>query len=86
LTLRGDPYETHDPVFGVKQSLVVDLGTVEHGPIAEACDVKPGIKLLRHDFVMVGAEEAADLRRHEAKQIMGGKISFYEGMPVPDVD
>ena len=42
LYLRGDPYETSDAVFGVKDSLVVDLKTVtpeqakEYG-VAEGC-------------------------------------------------
>ncbi|GAB1213986.1 hypothetical protein ATERTT37_003142, partial [Aspergillus terreus] len=31
---RGDPYETSDPVFGVKESLIVDLSTVDDPDMA----------------------------------------------------
>ncbi|KAF5254467.1 hypothetical protein FANTH_725 [Fusarium anthophilum] len=32
LYMRGDPYETSDAVFGVKESLIVDLGTLSEVP------------------------------------------------------
>lgn len=61
---RGDPYETSDPVFGVKDSLIVDLGTVDE-VVAEKYGVKKGMKLLTYDFVLATNEQAAELRREK---------------------
>ena len=59
--MRGDPYETTDAVFGVKQSLIVDLERVD-AATAREYDVPEGIWLLRHDFVLVTEAETAALR------------------------
>ncbi|KAI5364016.1 Putative intradiol ring-cleavage dioxygenase, catechol dioxygenase [Septoria linicola] len=61
---RGDPYETSDPVFGVKDSLIVDLGTVD-GAVAKKYGVDVGTKLLTYDFVLASDEEAAGLRKEK---------------------
>lgn len=84
LTIRGDPFESHDPVFGMKASLVVDL-TSANSAIAQKYGVKPDTKLLQYHFVLVSSKEAADLRAEQAKGVMGEKIEFIDGRPVPAV-
>lgn len=89
LTVRGDPYEFHDPVFGVKKSLVVDIGEVSENSMAQKCGVPVGTKLLQYDFVVITANEAHELRARNAvaKLVNGGKqVKFYEQMPYVDVD
>lgn len=82
MTLCGEPYETHDPVFGAMASLVVDLGKVDQAT-AQKYNVKSGIKLLEHEFVLVTNEEAAALRREEAKHVLGSDVRFVKDRPVP---
>jgi len=85
---RGDPYETSDPVLGVKESLIVDLGTVDE-EIAEKYSVKKGMPLLRHDFVLATEEEAGALREERAKEALaklGRNMKLLNGLPVPEVD
>ena len=86
--LRNDPYETSDAVFGVKESLIVDLTDVDKETAAKY-DVKEGTKLLTYDFVLVTEEEAKKLRDEEAMKAMkklGRRMKIYEGLPIPDVD
>jgi hypothetical protein len=88
LFLRGDPYETSDAVFGVKETLVVSLDTVnaEH---ANKYGIEEGAKLITYDFVLVTDEEARKLREEEAMKAMealGRRMKLYHGLPVPDVD
>lgn len=89
LYLRGDPYETSDAVFGVKESLIVDLGTVNKEQ-AEKYGVKEGSKLLTYDFVLVTDEETKKLRDEEAMKAMKAlgreNMTIINGLPVPDVD
>ncbi|KAK5009251.1 hypothetical protein LTR28_001949 [Elasticomyces elasticus] len=88
LYLRDDPYETSDAVFGVKESLIVDLGTV-NAEQAQKYGVKEGGKLMTYDFVLVSDEETRRLREKEAMVAMkklGRKMKLYRGLPVPDVD
>lgn len=89
LYLRGDPYETSDAVFGVKESLIVDLGTVTPAQ-AQQYNVKEGTKLLTYDFVLVTDEETKTLRDEEARKAMEAlgreNMRIIEGLPVPDVD
>jgi hypothetical protein len=88
LYLRKDPYETSDAVFGVKESLLVDLGKVT-AEQAEKYGVKEGGKLITYDFVLVSDVEAKNLREEEAMKAMkslGRRMKLYEGLPVPDVD
>ncbi|KAL2842047.1 Intradiol ring-cleavage dioxygenase [Aspergillus pseudoustus] len=83
---RGDPYETSDPVFGVKESLVVDLGTVEDEDMATKYGVKVGTKLLTYDFILLSDEEAKELRKKnaiEAMQKQGRKVVFHNDLPIP---
>lgn len=88
LYLRGDPYESSDAVFGVKETLLVDLGVVD-ADMAKKYGVKEGSKLMTYDFVLVSEEEATKLREEEAMKAMkalGWRMKMYEGLPVPDVD
>ncbi|KAL4926759.1 intradiol ring-cleavage dioxygenase [Aspergillus undulatus] len=83
---RGDPYETSDPVFGVKESLVVDLSEVTDSGMAEKYGVEVGTKLLKHDFVLLTEQQARELRRKNAVEAMdrqGRKVDFVDGLPVP---
>jgi hypothetical protein len=88
LYLRGDPYETSDAVFGVKESLLVNLGSVD-ADTSGKYGVKEGTKLIKYDFVLVTESEAKALREEEAKKAMealGRRMKLLEGVPVPDVD
>ncbi|KAH7074028.1 catechol dioxygenase [Paraphoma chrysanthemicola] len=62
LYLRGDPYETSDAVFGVKESLVVDLGEVDEATAQHYAGTYKGMKLLTYHFVLVTEEDAERLR------------------------
>lgn len=89
LYLRGDPYETTDAVFGVKDSLVVDLATVTDEKMAREYGVEVGWKLMKYDFVLLSDEESRQLREHNAKEALeklGRRVKFLDGLPVPDVD
>lgn len=88
LYLRGDPYETSDAVFGVKESLIIDLKTVNDEHVKQY-GVKPGSKLITYDFVLVTDDESKQLREKnalEATKALGLKMKLWNGLPVPDVD
>ena len=88
LYLRGDPYENSDAVFGVKDSLVVDLDTVTAGE-AKKYDVKEGSKILKHDFVLVTEKDSADLRNEKSIQALeklNRRCKIVDGLPIPDLD
>ncbi|PNP44362.1 hypothetical protein TGAMA5MH_03968 [Trichoderma gamsii] len=89
LTIRGDRFESHDPVFGVKKSLIVDIKQVTSESMAEKCGAPLGMKLLEHEFVVVTNAEATKLRREKAQEIMGHggrNIDFYNDLPFLAVD
>ena len=86
--MRNDPYETSDAVFGVKDSLAVDLSTVTE-EMVQKYGVSVKSKLMTYNFSLVSNEEAAKLRERKAREAMetqGRKMKFYHGLPVPDVD
>ncbi len=87
--MRGDPYETSDAVFGVKQSLVIDLDKVDKAT-AEEYGVAEGSWLLKHDFVMTTQEEADNLRDELAigalKKLGLTHLKLVDHLPVPEVD
>ncbi|KAI9704467.1 MAG: hypothetical protein M1820_005541 [Bogoriella megaspora] len=88
LYLRNDPYETSDAVFGVKNSLLIDLHTV-NAERAEKYGVPEGSKLITYDFVLVSEEESRKLREQKAMEAMaaqGRRMKLYKGLPVPDLD
>lgn len=87
--MKGDPYESHDPVFGVKESLLVTLDDLKDPILLKDHDLPPNSKILKQKFVMVSTEEATALRQKNAKEVMeteSSKITFYNGLPVPAVD
>jgi hypothetical protein len=70
----------------VKESLVVDLSTVEDEEMAKKYGVTIGTKLLKHDFVLLTEQEARELRKKNAIEAMekqGRKVVFHHGLPVP---
>ena len=88
LYLRGDPYEASDVVFGVKESLLVDLELADDAT-AMQYNVKPGTLVLKYDFVLVSDKEADDLRDEKSRQALaalGRRVKILDGLPVPDVD
>ena len=88
LYIRGDPYETSDAVFGVKNSLVVDFHPADQ-MVAKEYDVEVGSAVLEYDFVLVSEKEAADLRAEKSKKALeelGRRVKLIDGLPVPDVD
>lgn len=88
LYIRGDPYETSDAVFGVKQSLIVDFDSVDE-ETAKQYGVKAGTKVLRYTFVLVSDEVTQKLRDENALAAMkkqGRKVKLLNHLPVPDVD
>jgi hypothetical protein len=57
--------------------------------VASKYGVKLGSSLIRYDFVLVGDQAAAGLRRQKAEEAManlGRKFRFINDLPVPDVD
>lgn len=88
LYLRNDPYETSDAVFGVKDSLVVDLGKA--GPeYAKKYGVSEDHALLTYNFVLVSDAETSALRERNSKVALdklGRKVKIVNGLPVPDLD
>lgn len=86
--MRGDPYETSDAVFGVKQSLVVDFDRVD-AETAKTYGVKEGMLFLKHDFVLVTKKETENLRDRnamEALEKLGLRMKLVDHLPVPDLD
>ncbi|KAF2457843.1 Intradiol ring-cleavage dioxygenase [Lineolata rhizophorae] len=88
LYARGDPYETSDAVFGVKETLVIDFGSAT-AEMAQKYGVKEGCKTCTYDFTLITEAEANALREEKAMKAMaaqGKKMKLYQGLPVPDVD
>ncbi|KAI9932034.1 hypothetical protein ASPWEDRAFT_40152 [Aspergillus wentii DTO 134E9] len=88
LYLRNDPYETSDAVFGVKDSLVVDIGRA--GPeLAKKYNVSEDHALLTYDFVLVSDEDTKALREKNSRfalDKLGMQVKIVNGLPVPDLD
>lgn len=59
LYLKGDPYKSSDALFSVKESLIVELGTVDQDTATLYPCATEGIKLLEHGFVLVSEGECA---------------------------
>jgi hypothetical protein len=88
LYIKGDPYETSDAVFGVKDNLVVEVGKADKAT-AEKYGVKEGTALITWDFVLVSDKEADELRDRksmDALEKLGRHVKIVNGLPVPDVD
>lgn len=88
LYLKGDPYESSDAVFGVKKSLVVELGKVDEAT-AKEYGVKEGSWLLKHDFVLSTQQETEELRDRlavEELEKLGLRMKLVDHLPVPELD
>ncbi|KAH6995282.1 Intradiol ring-cleavage dioxygenase [Ilyonectria destructans] len=88
LYLRGDPYESSDAVFGVKESLVVDLYKVSDMPgFSSTYHVPESMKLLKYGFVLVSEREVRNLRVQEALNAaanLGINVKEVDGLLVRD--
>ncbi|KAL1881496.1 hypothetical protein Plec18167_003092 [Paecilomyces lecythidis] len=85
---RGDPYEASDAVFGVKNSLVVDIGTVSDvDGLAKKYKVDPSTRLMTYDFVLVSDEEAKVLRHKKAQEAIEKQgltnAGIVDGLVIP---
>ncbi|KIX07743.1 uncharacterized protein Z518_02397 [Rhinocladiella mackenziei CBS 650.93] len=88
LYLKNDPYETSDAVFGVKKTLVVELGKVDKAT-ADKYGVKEGTALLTYDFVLVSDQQSRQLREENSRNALeklGRRVQIVAGLPVPEVD
>lgn len=88
LYARGDPYETSDAVFGVKQSLIVDFDKVDTATAKEYDFVEGGL-LLKHDFVLTTREETERLRDENALKALaqlGLQMKLVDHLPIPELD
>ena len=86
--MRGDPYEAVDPVFGVRESLLVKTEPADE-VVAKQYNVETGSQVLKYDFVLATESEVSKLREEEAKQALadlGHGVQWLNGLPVPDVD
>lgn len=88
--IRPDPYLRSDAVFGVKDSLIVELTIVDE-ELAKTYGVPEGTKLLVHDFVLVSEEATEKLRDINAieavqKLFPGRNVRLLDHLPVVDVD
>ena len=75
-------------MFGVKESLIVDLGCVSKEQ-ANEYNVEPGCKLLTYDFVLLSTDQVNKERQRAATEAMaalGNNVKFVNGLPVPEVD
>lgn len=76
-------------MFGVKESLVIELEEVTDEKMEEQYGVKIGTKLLRYNFVLVTNEVATELRLEKAEDAMKAQaidVLFIDGLPVPALD
>lgn len=86
--LKNDKFVTSDAVFGVKDSLIVDLSKVD-GKMSEKYGVAEGTALMTYDFVLVSDKESSELRAERSQQALeklGRKVKILDGLPVPDLD
>lgn len=89
LYLREDPYIFSDSVFGVKDSLIVDMTNVD----ADTAD-KYGVqtdeyRMIKYDFTLVTEKEARDLRNEQSMESLkklGLKCRLLDGLPIPELD
>ncbi|KAF3941060.1 hypothetical protein ABW19_dt0204518 [Dactylella cylindrospora] len=85
LYIRGDPYETSDAVFGVKSSLIADIGKIADQETAEKYGMNVGDHLLKWDFVLITEQESLELKNKLAKEALekiGSTAKLENGVPV----
>ncbi|OTB01848.1 hypothetical protein M426DRAFT_210824 [Hypoxylon sp. CI-4A] len=88
LYVRGDPYETTDAVFGVKQSLIIDIDKVDPAT-AKEYNFPEGGSLLKYEFVLTTKEETERLRDENAVKALadlGLRLKLVDHLPVPELD
>jgi hypothetical protein len=76
-------------VFDVRNSLVVEVHTVEDEDQAKQFGVEAGTALIKYDFVLVTKKSVADLRQTESEKALaaqGHSFRFVDGSQVPNVD
>ena len=76
-------------MFGVKDSLIVNVQRVEDKNQAKRFGVEVGTALIKYDFVLVTETAVVDLRQAESERALtsqGQSFRFIYGLPVPDVD
>lgn len=86
--MRGEPYETSDAVFGVKQSLIVDW-TPSMPLLKKEYGVKKDTLLLKNAFVLVRQKEVDELRDCNAMEAfpkLGLNMELVDLLPVLDSD
>lgn len=87
--LREDPYIFSDAVFGVKDSLIVDMTNVD-ADMADKYGVEPDrYRMIKYDFTLVTEKEAHDLRNEQSMESLrklGLKCRLLDGLPVPELD
>ncbi|KAK0113441.1 hypothetical protein ONS95_013699 [Cadophora gregata] len=90
LYITPDEYMTSDAVFGVKDSLIVEMkgATAEQ---AEKYGVRVGYPVIEWEFVLVTEKETEELRDGNALKAMaklfpGKKVKLFDHLPVPDLD
>lgn len=89
LYVKNDPYESTDAVFGVKNSLIVEVLEIDDEEQASRYGVEIGTALIRYDFVLVTESAAAELRKEKTQEAMaaqGRRFQLIDGLPVPDID
>ncbi|RMD41954.1 hypothetical protein DV735_g3185, partial [Chaetothyriales sp. CBS 134920] len=80
LYFRNDPYTTTDPVFGVKEGLIVDLEKADK-QTADKYGVKEGTAVMVYTFVLVPEQDAVDLRAKQTKHAfdkLGKKVKMRQ--------
>ena len=88
LYFRKDPYNASDVVFGVKDTLIVDLNPADEATAAKY-DVSIGSAFLKYDFFIMSNEEVSSLKEQNSRDALkrlGQKMKLWNGLPVPDVD
>jgi protocatechuate 3,4-dioxygenase beta subunit len=90
LYITPDEYMTSDAVFGVKDSLIVELTPATEAQ-ADTYGVMEGSPILERTFVLVTEKETESLRDENALKAMsilfpGQKVKLLDHLPVPDLD
>ncbi|PVH74421.1 aromatic compound dioxygenase [Cadophora sp. DSE1049] len=90
LYITPDEYMTSDAVFGVKNSLIVEMKPATREQ-AEKYEVKEGYPVIEWEFVLVTEKETEELRDGKAMEAMaklfpGKKVKLFDHLPVPDLD
>lgn len=89
LYLKGDPYETTDAVFGVKDQLLTDVEPIEDEKLASKFAVKKGDLMIHRDFVLITKAQSAKLFEQKSKEALAKlnvNATLIDGLPVAELD